>query len=148
MTIIFVDTNIILDVILKNESFWENSFAIFRLAEKNVLSGYISSSCVTDIFYIARKRFDIPTARDAIKRVLALFSVVGVDGDDLNGAMQIPINDLEDALQVWCAQKINADYIVTRNISDFKQSVIPAIEPAEMERIARAENGTTFPECC
>jgi hypothetical protein len=38
-------------------------------------------------------------------------------------------SDVEDRLQVECALLVNADYIVTRNITDFYASPIPAILP-------------------
>jgi len=43
----------------------------------------------------------------------------------------IPRQPFTDSLQVECARLVNADYIITRNISDFLSSPIPAILPED-----------------
>jgi len=40
-------------------------------------------------------------------------------------------SDVEDCLQAECARIVNADYIVTRNIADFKNSFVSAIYPGD-----------------
>jgi len=131
MTKGFVDTNVILDVLLKRDPFYQDSLKIFRLAEWGEIRACVSASSITDIFYVAKKKLTTPTARTAIDKLLYLFEVVGVDIDDLRGALAIPIDDLEDALQVWCAQKANADTIITRDIDGFKNIDIAVATPAE-----------------
>jgi predicted nucleic acid-binding protein len=132
MDIVFVDTNVILDVLLKNEGLWQDSLQIFRLAEKGIIQAFVSASSMTDIFYIVRKRYGIPSAREALYRILAIFSVVNVDGDDLREALGLPISDVEDALQAWCALKINASALVTRDTDDFSGIVLPVLSPTEI----------------
>ena len=58
-------------------------------------------------------------------------SIVGVDGDDLRSALSLPISDMEDALQAWCAKKANADALITRDPDGFAEVDIPVISPAE-----------------
>lgn len=43
--------------------------------------------------------------------------------------------DLEDCLQHKCATEVNADYIITRNINDFKNSKVKAVTPEQFLRI-------------
>jgi predicted nucleic acid-binding protein len=126
---VFVDTNIILDVLLQNEGFWQDSQKIFKLAERGELRASVSASSITDIFYVTRKKLTTPVARAAIEKLLYLFEVVSIDVNDLRGALTIPIDDVEDALQAWCAQKINADALITRNVSDFKNINIAVVTP-------------------
>jgi len=102
-------------------------------AELGEIRACVSSSSVTDIFYIARKKLTVPVARTAIENVLGLFEIVGVDGDDLRKALTVPIADVEDALQAWCAEKAGAEVIITRNVSDFSNINIPAITPDDFE---------------
>jgi hypothetical protein len=70
--------------------------------------------------------------------LLDLFDVVGVDKFRLIKALtNEDFDDIEDRLQVECAQAVNADYIITRNINDFTTSLIPAILPEEfLEKLA------------
>jgi predicted nucleic acid-binding protein len=128
---VFIDTNVILDFLLRNSGFFENSKKIFGLVEFGKVRAFISSSSVTDIFYISRKKLTVPVARMAIEDILNLFEVVSVDKSDLQGALTIPIADVEDALQVWCAQKAGVEAIITNNVKDFKGIDIPVVTSAD-----------------
>ena len=52
---LFIDTNVILDVLLQNEGLWQDSIKILQLAELGKVTGFVSASSMTDIFYIAKK---------------------------------------------------------------------------------------------
>jgi predicted nucleic acid-binding protein len=127
----FIDSNIILDVFLKNPGLWEKSLIILKLCETKILTGFISSSSVTDLFYIIKKNKDNTDARKALAYILAVFDIINVDKADLVQAYNLLIDDFEDALQSWCAEKIAASVIITRNTTDFENSAVPAILPEE-----------------
>ena len=56
------------------------------------------------------------------------FTVIPEKANDFIAVVQNPnTDDLEDGLQIQCATKCDLDYIVTRNIDDFKKSSVPAI---------------------
>jgi predicted nucleic acid-binding protein len=128
---VFVDTNVILNFLLENVDFYTDSEKIFDYTERKKIRAFISASSVTDIFYIARKKLTVPVARKAIEVLLNIFDVVSVDESDLRGALTVPISDVEDALQAWCAKKIGAEVLITQNISDFKNIDISVKTPAE-----------------
>jgi predicted nucleic acid-binding protein len=138
---VFIDTNVILDVLLMNPGLWKECLQIFELAEHKGIDAYVSASSMTDIFYMVRKRQNIETARLAYRRILSIFSVVGVTQADLEEAYNIPISDIEDALQVQCATKMKADYIITRNIRDFKESSVQAILPGDFLKKLQETDG-------
>jgi len=133
MKTIFVDTNIILDVLLQNAGLWQGSLKIFKLAELRHIKVYVSASSMTDIFYVASKKLSASIARDAIGNLLNLFEIVEVGADDLYGALSVPISDYEDALQAWCAKKVGADILVTRDVDGFASIDIPVFEPDNFE---------------
>ena len=59
--------------------------------------------------------------------------IAGIEKKEvINALTNEDFDDLEDRLQVECARMVNADYIVTRNITDFSASPIPAILPEEL----------------
>lgn len=128
---VFVDTNVILDVLLQNEGFWQDSLKIFKLVELGQLTAYVSASSMTDIFYVAAKRLSTPVARQAIEKLLDLFNIVAVDGDDLRNTLLIPIADYEDALQAHLAKKAGVDTLITRDIEVFSNIGIEVLSPAE-----------------
>ena len=131
MKSVFVDTNVIIDVLLQNEGFWQDSMKVFRFAELGQIRAYVSASSMTDVFYVIRKKLTVPVARDAIEKLLNLFLIVGVDGDDLRCALALPISDMEDALQAWSAVKVKADALITRDTNGFSNIEIPLITPVQ-----------------
>ena len=53
---VLVDSNVVLDILLKNAELYTGSMAVFVHAEQKLLTGYISASAITDIYYISKKR--------------------------------------------------------------------------------------------
>lgn len=65
-----------------------------------------------------------------------IFAVADLKSDDLKKGAAMKNADYKDALQMACAVRIKADFIITRNIRDFINSKVPAIKPSELlERI-------------
>ena len=80
---VLIDTNVVLDVFLKREPFFEHSQLILLAAEKHYLNAYVSASSVTDIFYVTRKTLKSKeTALDLLKNHLVnIVDIATVDGD-------------------------------------------------------------------
>ncbi len=131
MKTVFVDTNVILDVLLQNDGFWQDSLKVFLLAELGRVRACVSASSMTDVFYVARKKLTMAAAREAMEKLLGLFEVVSVGGDDLRGALTLPIDDMEDALQAWCARKVKADALITRDADGFTGAGLLVVAPAD-----------------
>lgn len=129
---ILVDTNIILDVLCAREGFVEESSKVWKYCEINKIKGYISALSVPNIVYILRKELTPEKTQEIIKRIFLIFKVADLKAADLKKASLIKYNDYEDALQMVCANRIKADFIVTRNICDFNTSKILAIKPSEL----------------
>lgn len=135
---VLIDTNILLDVILKREPFFTFSNKIFSLCCSNVLSGKIAAHSITNIFYVARKNYTQSQLRTLLLSIFQFFDVISLDKEKLLSALNNSnFKDFEDCLQDECAHSINADYIITRNIRDFEGSKIPAITPEEYLKLAR-----------
>lgn len=133
---ILIDTNIILDVLCNRKEFVENSAKIFKLCEVKKLTGYISALSIPNIVYIMRKELNEEKIREVIEKLLLVFDIVDLKADDLKKAAMLNFADYEDAVQSQQAIRIKADYIVTRNIKDYKNSKVMAIKPTELlERI-------------
>ena len=133
---VLIDTNIILDVLCKRPGFYEDSAKIFKLCEVRRVSGVISALTVPNIIYILRKELDAGKIKEILCNLLLIFSVADLKAADLQKAADMKFKDYEDAVQSACAARVKADYIITRNIRDFKESRVSAIKPAEfLERI-------------
>ncbi|MGL6199092.1 MAG: PIN domain-containing protein [Lachnospiraceae bacterium] len=130
---IMCDTNIFLDVMLEREPFVDNCDKILRLCEENKLEGYVTASCITDIFYLVRKyRHSNDLAYQAIGKILEIVKVCSVTNDDVLTAYQTKAKDFEDCLLATCAKSIHCSCIVTRNKKDLEGLAVLPLEPSEL----------------
>ena len=129
---ILIDTNVILDVLCNRAEFLEASSKVWKYCEVNQIEGYISALSVPNIVYILRKELTPQKTKQLIQQITMIFKVVDLKSTDLKVAAELLTSDYEDALQMSQASRIGADYIVTRNIRDFKDSKVPALKPLEL----------------
>lgn len=133
---VLIDTNVILDVLCNRSEFVEDSSRVWKYCEVNQIEGYISALSVPNIVYILRKELTPQKTQQLIQQILMIFDVTDLKSSDLKNAAEMLSSDFEDAVQMCCANRIKADYIVTRNIRDFKESKVPALKPSEfLERM-------------
>ena len=128
---VLVDSNVVLNKLLKQPAFFAGSNAIFTLAEIGQITGYISASAVTDIYYIARKTLGKASAHEAIKKMLLVFYPATVTGNNIYQALDLEWEDFEDSVQYVVGEDLAVDFIVTRNIKDFVSGSIPAVTPEQ-----------------
>ncbi len=129
---ILIDTNVIIDVLLNREPFADNSSAVLKLCEQKSLIGYITATTITDIYYILYKKIsDKSSIYNALEKLLTIVEICDVTNHNVLNALILREVDFEDAIQSECAKTISADYIVTRNTSDYKKSKTKAITPSD-----------------
>ena len=128
-----IDTNIILDVLLEREPFYENSKGILDLCESKKIHGFISASTATDIFYLVRKSLkSTEEAYKALGNILNIVKILTVTNDDVNSAFTQRASDFEDCLLATCAKSNKCDGIVTRNKKDFLTFGITILSPEDV----------------
>ena len=127
---LLIDTNIVLDWILKRCPFHESATEIVDLCMRGKIQGYLAAHTVLNVFYITRRDFSVDERRDLSRLLCNRFEIIGVDRRTMLEAMDvIGFHDLEDSVQMRCADEKGLDYIVTRDINDFKYSEVAAIMP-------------------
>lgn len=131
MIIVLLDTNIILDFLLERKPFIEQSEKILQLSFDNKIKAYISATTITDIYYIIQKEKDKETAKSFISEVLKFIDIASVDKLVIEEALNSSLDDFEDAVQENTALHHNFNYIITRNIHDYKTSKIKALTPSK-----------------
>ena len=129
---ILLDTNIVLDVLLKREPWVTEASAIWKANDDGRLVGYLVASALTDIFYVARRLAGREAARAAVQTCLDAFEFCPVDRSTLELAHFLPGADFEDNLQMVCAERAQLDAIVTRDPDDFKLPTVPVTTPAQV----------------
>ena len=140
MKVIF-DTNVIIDVLERREPFFLDSYAVLQLSATKKVDGFICAGCITDIHYILRKNItDKNKVEDAITGLAKLVGVCDTLASDITLSHTFKMNDFEDAVIAATAKRENANYIVTRNKQDFKNSPVPAIYPTELLSLVTHED--------
>ena len=114
-----IDTNVILDVLLNREPFFQSSKAVLALCENRKVQGFVSASTITDIFYLTRKALhSLDETYQVIDALLNTVSVLTVTNSDVLTALQTKAKDFEDCLLAVCARSNHCDGIITRNKND------------------------------
>ncbi|WP_269525986.1 PIN domain-containing protein [Coraliomargarita parva] len=130
---VLIDTNVILDVWLARQPFLLDSARILSAAEKKMIIGIICPTTVTTLHYLVKKHRGEAKARSLLNDLLRICTVGTFRKQEIEEALQSKIKDFEDAVIEAVALKTNVVVIATRNIADFKQSRVPAMEPQLIE---------------
>ncbi|GBR75199.1 toxin PIN domain [Candidatus Termititenax aidoneus] len=128
---ILLDTNIILDVLLKRSPFYIEALKIFELAEADKINGFISATAFTDIYYLVRKVVGNKNVQKILRQLTAIFTILAVAEPEILNALDLQWKDFEDAVQYTTALGAQMDGIVSRNKQDYPDSKVPLYEPAE-----------------
>jgi len=129
---VLIDTNVALDVLLKRSPFYQDSFAIFQLADRERIQGRISAVSVTDIFYLLRKgQRNSSGVYTVMDELTTLLSIIPVTKTTITKALALRWQDFEDAVQYIAAQENGIEYIITRNEADYETSEIHCISPTD-----------------
>lgn len=129
---LLLDTNVVLDVLLERSDFIDNSLGVFQKAISNGDRLYFSASSATGVYYIVRKQTgNKEQALNCIKRLAKLLTFAEVTEESVLAATISKIEDYKDAVIDNVASRIKADYIITRNVDDFKKSKNNIISPNE-----------------
>ncbi|MBP0013736.1 MAG: PIN domain-containing protein [Roseofilum sp. SBFL] len=116
---VLLDTNIILDYALERQPFFYDSEEIFTAIQNQQVTGYVSASTLSDLYYIIRKKKGKEWAIAFVTRLVHLCEVARCDRQTIDIALKANFNDFEDGIQYGAAIVNQLDTIITRNIQDF-----------------------------
>lgn len=119
---VLFDTNIILDIALKRSPHFELASELFGMIDEMKISGHVTASTISDIYYISKKEKGHRQAVEFISNLIEILEVIGVNKETIIEALRIGLNDFEDSIQVSAAQFSNLDCNITRNKTDFEKT--------------------------
>jgi predicted nucleic acid-binding protein len=125
---VLIDTNIILDIVLERQPFVEQAIQVLQTAQTDIVL-FLTATTITDLYYITRKAKGRAIALSFIADLLQFVEVAGVDKDVIMQALHSDIADFEDAIQESAAKSQTINVIVTRNETDFENSVLEIHSP-------------------
>ena len=119
---LLIDTNIILDMVLKREKY-QLIVLLFKTIENIGAKAYITATTVTDLFYIIqRQTHNVGRTYAIMENIFKIVSVLSVTDEDIQMAFEREWKDFEDCVQYSTAQNNQMDYIITSNVKDFENS--------------------------
>lgn len=126
---VFLDSNVILDLLMNRGPFAHESRLIFELAEKEKIRLYTSALSMANIHYIISKEWSVDLAHQAIGRVRKLVSITAVTEAMLDECIRRRHKDFEDAIQFHSAKE-SCEVIVTRDLKGFSAFRFPCLTPS------------------
>jgi predicted nucleic acid-binding protein len=123
---VLLDTDVLLDVALLRAGFFEASARVLEWAEAEPGQAAVAWHSLSNLSYLVR-----PDARPFLRELLQFVEVAPVSTDSARLAVEMPLGDFEDALQVSSALAFGASFLVTRNLVHYKRSAVPAVSPAQ-----------------
>jgi len=123
-----------MDVALGRPDFGPDSRAVVDWCEQTPGTAVVAWHTVSNLFYLICASRSDSFARSFISDLIKVVTVTSGGTEGVRQALAIRMNDLEDALQVAAAISGSVDHIVTRNTTDYRGSVIPALTPREFLR--------------
>lgn len=126
-----IDINIILDFLNKRDDHL-SAAAIIDLCVKRKLKGYVCSHEITTLSYFLEKhKYPKDRRIRILTTLLDTFSVISISEKILRNALSSSTPDYEDAVIIEASYIENIDFIVTRNLDDFKKSSITVFNASE-----------------
>jgi predicted nucleic acid-binding protein len=121
---IFVDTDIIIDLLSSREPFYNAAALLFSAADKGSIKLYVSSLSFSNLNYILSKQYTANEARKKLLKFKTLVSVLSVTDKVVELALSSDFKDFEDGLQYFTAIENNVKTLLTRNLKDYKAAKI------------------------
>ena len=131
---IFVDTDIILDLLSSREPFYIYSANLFSAADKNEIKIFVSSLSFSNLNYILSKQYSSDQAKKRLLKFKTLVNVLSVTDKVVDLALSSDFKDFEDGLQYFTAIENNIKTLLTRNLKDYKNAEISVMTAEQFLR--------------
>ena len=129
---VFLDTNILLDVLGRREPHYGAAARLWAAAESGAVQAVVSAISFNNIDYVMRRIVGSAKAREAMVGIHAVFGIASLDAAVIGAAISSQLADFEDAIQYISAIRAGAEYLVTRNASDFPKQTLKVVSPEEL----------------
>ena len=125
---IFVDTNIVIDLLSRREPFYEEVAILFSLADNKKIELAVSSLTIANTSYVLYRQMDASKARSILRKLRLILQVLPLDDKIVGLALNDEtFSDFEDGLQYFTAIENRQELIITRNLRDYKNSKLPTM---------------------
>ncbi len=137
MTKVFLDSDVIIDFLAKRAHYPE-AFALLAIIEEGKVIAYTSPIVLANVDYITAKYSTKAKSRKAIRILRKKISILPVNGNIVDKALESEFTDFEDAIQYYAAESEEVDFIVTRNKKDYAKGKLKVVTAQEFLELFQA----------
>ncbi|SEJ34813.1 PIN domain-containing protein [Cyclobacterium xiamenense] len=125
---LFVDTNILIDLLSRREPFFEEAAELFSLADRKQVELSVSSLTIANTSYVLLRRLDSNKVKSVLRKLRLILKILPLDDKVIGLALNDEnFSDFEDGLQYFTAIEGEQELIISRNLKDFKNSKLPTM---------------------
>ncbi|MEW6654608.1 MAG: PIN domain-containing protein [Bacteroidota bacterium] len=131
MTKLFVDSDIILDLLAEREPHYIHAARLFTLINQNKMIAYTSPLIFANLHYLLKKQTTNSVALKSLRKLKTLINILPIDERVIEQSLNSEFTDFEDAIQYYTAVNNSITLIITRNKIDYKRSKIDVLTAEE-----------------
>lgn len=141
---VLLDTNVFIDYIGRKPPFFQTAAQVVAAGYFGDAKLWVPVQSLKDAFYVLERYIDSERIQQVFIKVCEVVQPVGLSGEDAIRAARLNWKDYEDCLVAVCADKVKADYLVTRDPKGFERSPVPVISPDKLLEELKAKFGTEY----
>ena len=124
---VFVDTDIIYDLLAERDPFYSSAAHLFTLADEGKVQIFISALSLANIHYLISKHLSESQAKQILRKFKVLVQVTSLTEKIIDLALNSEFEDFEDAIQYFSALQNDIEILLTRNLKDYKKAQISVL---------------------
>jgi len=125
---LFIDTNIVIDLLSGREPFHKESATLFSLADRKKIEISVSSLTIANTSYVLLRQLNAKRVKEILRKLRLVVNILPLDDKIIGLALNDEtFKDFEDGLQYFTAIENEQEMIITRNLKDYKTSQIPVL---------------------
>ena len=124
---VFVDTDIIYDLLAKRDPFYLAAAQLFTLADEGKVQIYISALSLANLHYLISKQRTEEEAKEILRKFKVLVHVAPLNDKIIDLALNSEFSDFEDAIQYYSALQNEIVVLLTRNLKNYKKTHITVL---------------------
>ena len=137
---LFIDTNIVIDLLSRREPYYKESAELFSLADRKKVEISISSLTIANTSYVLLRQLKTNKVKEVLRKLRLVVNVLPLDNKIIGLALNDEtFTDFEDGLQYFTAIEHEQEMIITRNLKDYKSSQIPVMTALQFLKTLRKD---------
>lgn len=129
MNKLFVDTDVIIDLLSQRQPHFHFAALLFTFAEIGKFELYTTPTVMVNTFYVLRKQLGNEGAKSTLRKLRLLIHIIDSSEKVMDQALNSPFNDFKDAILYYTALNNNIPILLTRNLKDYKTANVLVQSP-------------------